>query len=106
MILVNNLEGETCCLHLESNFTEESEGLIENIVTWSKAHHLKLSISKSNKLVVHYSAVNMDDVAQKLQIVQFEYFTYMCYQSRRSKQLTHFQDGHKVSVFNSVLDQM
>ncbi len=54
MIPVNNFQWETCCLHLETIFTEEYRGLIESFVTWCNDSHLKLNISRTNELVVDY----------------------------------------------------
>lgn len=33
IIPVNNFQGETCCLHLKTVFTEEYGGLIESFIT-------------------------------------------------------------------------
>ncbi len=48
---VQNFQRETCCLHLETIFTEDCRGLIESFITWSlfitRHNYLKLNISKT-----------------------------------------------------------
>ncbi len=50
MIPVNNFQWETCCLHLETVFTEDWE----SFVIWCNDNHLKLNINKTNELAVDY----------------------------------------------------
>lgn len=55
MILVN-LWGETCCLHLETILTEQYRGLVEGIITWCNRKRLQLDITITNELVVDSNA--------------------------------------------------
>ena len=65
---VNNFQEETCCLHLETIFTEEHRGLIEIIfITWCNDNHLKPNISKTNKLMVYYQRNRIEH-----KVVKFE----------------------------------
>lgn len=65
-------------LHFRTIFTEGYRELIESVITWCKNNHLKPDISKTNVLVVDYSALNVDVSAQN--------FTHLFQQHRRSLQ--------------------
>lgn len=51
------------------------EELPEIIVASQNKNHLKLNISKTNRLVVDYTSSNMDVAPKMLQILKYESFT-------------------------------
>ncbi len=70
VIPVNIIQCQTCCLHLQTIFTEENRGLKERFVTCSNNNHLKLSSKTSEHVVDHNTCTsNVDVAAEKLQIL-------------------------------------
>lgn len=54
MILVNNVQRGTCCLHLENILTDKYRGLKESFIICFSKNLPKLNINKTRELVLNY----------------------------------------------------
>jgi len=116
MIPENNLQGETCCLHLEIIFYR---GLIESFITWHNSSHrssifanpVEYQRTRTEHKVVAMTADNAskrDVAAKKLQILKRGCFAHVFNPTtQRIYTISTVSTWTpKISLTNSVSDQM